>query len=89
MDVDVDLDSLQKFIQTLDMFQQQMADQMRVMSGAWTACKETLDGPSAREFVEQYDQTQSQVLTAIGTGEDALSQLRKLAHVVTDLHGGR
>jgi len=88
MDIDVDLDALQRFIQTLDYFQQRIGENRRTLSSTWEECRQTMKGPGIEDFILKNDETQAQILSAISIGDGMLTRLQQFEKLVEEMAGG-
>lgn len=83
-DIDVDESQLHQFIQVLESFQANVADNMKIVMSAYQRCDETWKGASANQFKGQFEQTQLAVHKAIEVGDEALDWLRRFDAIVRD-----
>ena len=77
-EIDVNLEELEKFIQVVDEFHQEIEEKFKSVRAAWDQCDESWQGISKERFTSNFEQTQDAVNRAINAGEIASDQF--LAH---------
>lgn len=77
-EIDVDIPELERFIQVVDEFHQEIEEKFKSVQAAWERCDESWQGISKERFTRDFEQTQDAVNRAISAGEIASDQF--LAH---------
>lgn len=83
-DIDVNEQELQKFIEVLAQFQEQIDSKMKSVEGSWLRCHESWKGATATQFAKDYEKTANAVTAAVKTGDDSLDWLRRFHTIVRE-----
>jgi len=84
-DIDASPIELEKFIQTLQHFQDQTDDRLRAVEESWSRCNESWKGEAKESFTKGYEQTESAVTQALDAGKDAVQWLQKFHDILQEM----
>ncbi|AFZ52434.1 transcription termination factor NusA [Cyanobacterium aponinum AL20118] len=83
-DIDVDIDELKEFIDTLQYFQDVMSDRFQAVEYDWNRCDESWEGESKKRFTSDFEEVYDRTKRTLTAGEDALEWLKKYYQILED-----
>jgi WXG100 family type VII secretion target len=85
-DIDVDIEALESFIQSLMKFENTVEDKLQSLQSAWETCDQSWKGGGKEEFNQGYEDTEQSVRRAVETTQDAIEWLNKFKQKLEDFN---